>query len=332
MPTAVLGIDIAKATFDAALIHCGRAPKHRTFKNCEEGFAALSRWLSQQAASEVHACMEATGTYGDPLARYLVAQGHTVSVVNPSVTHAFARTELSRVKTDKADALRIARYCQMHQPPAWTPPREEIATLQALVRRLEVLQQMRQMERNRLEGTPSGVHDSIRAVLNTLDEQITAIQKQIREHIDSHADLKCQQALLTSIPGIGAMTATQLLAELGSMEFSRAGQAAAFVGLVPRQHLSGSSVRGRSSLCKMGRSRLRKALFFPAMVALRHNPLVRAMGERLAATGKSKMVILGAAMRKLVHLAFGVLKSRKAFHPQWEQFANTRSQPALARA
>ena len=314
---AVLGVDIAKASFDAVLLSHDDTQKHRSFKNDNAGFTALFGWLSEQGANHVHACMEATGRYGDALARYLVTQGQTVSVVNPSITHAFARTELSRTKTDKADALRIARYCKMHKPPAWTPPDETVALLQALVRRLAALQQMHQMETNRLEGTGSAVHPSIRAVLAVLNEQIKAVQKQIGEHIDTHPTLKQQQTLLLSIPGIGKATAAQLLAELGSAEFSRAGQAAAFVGLVPRQHISGTSVRGRSSLCKMARSQLRKALFFPAMVALRHNPLVRAMGERLSASGKSKMLIVGAAMRKLVHLAFGVLKSGKLFDPQW---------------
>ena len=145
------------------------------------------------------------------------------------------------------------------------------------------------------------------------------MQKQIQQHIDHHTELKRQHALLVSIPGIGAATAACLLAELGTTTFARAGQAAAFAGLVPRQHVSGSSVRGRFTLCKMGRSRLRKALFFPAMVALQHNPLVRAMGERLTTAGKSKMLIVGAAMRKLIHLAFGVLKTGKSFDPKWKQ-------------
>ena len=130
---AILGIDIAKATFDAVLLLHDRTPKHHTFKNNDAGFTALFDWLSKQKGERkppsVHACMEATGRYGDALARYLVAQGQTVSIVNPSITHAFARTELSRIKTDKADALRIARYCQMHQPPAWTPPDEETMVL-----------------------------------------------------------------------------------------------------------------------------------------------------------------------------------------------------------
>jgi transposase len=189
-----------------------------------------------------------------------------------------------------------------------------VATLQALVKRLETLQQMHQMESNRLEGAPEVVRESLQAVLSTLWEQITRTERLIREQIEQHPGLKEQADLLQSIPGIGAATAAVLLAELGDVtRFDSAKKAVAFAGLCPRRCLSGSSVRGRERLCKQGRSRLRKALYFPAMVGLRHNPALRAMKERLVANGKRPMVVLGAAMRKLLHLAFGVLKSKKPF-------------------
>jgi transposase len=136
----------AKRTFDAALLTAEGKPKHRTFANDAAGYQALYQaltdWLRQNQITDpaqIHACLEATGHYSDALARSLLSWGCLVSVVNPAAIRAFARTELSRTKTDKADAARIARYCQMHRPPAWTPPADEVATLQALVRRLETL-------------------------------------------------------------------------------------------------------------------------------------------------------------------------------------------------
>ena len=235
-------------------------------------------------------------------------------MVNPAATRAFSKCELSRTKTDKADAARIARFCRAHQPRLWEPPSEEMATLQALVKRLETLQQMHQMESNRLEGAVGPIKESLEAVLTTLEEQINTTERLIRQHFHQHPGLTEQAQLLESIPGIGATTAAVLLAELGDVRrFASAKQAVAFAGLCPRLCLSGSSVRGRERLCKQGRSRLRKALYFPAMVALRHNPALRAMKERLVARGKRPMVVLGAAMRKLLHLAFGVLKSKKPF-------------------
>lgn len=145
-----LGIDISKAKFDVALLRPDGKLRHRVFPNSPAGFQQLSAWLSKHNGLTLHACMEATGTYADALAAYLHSAGHTVSVVNPAVIKAFAASQMSRTKTDKADASLIARYCRMHQPPAWAPPPPEISELQSLVRRLEALIDMRQQEVNRL--------------------------------------------------------------------------------------------------------------------------------------------------------------------------------------
>ena len=313
-----LGIDIAKVKFDAALVSKVGKPRHKVFNNTPAGFQQLADWLTSNAVEHVHACLEATGTYGEALALFLHERGHQVSIVNPAIIRAFGQSQLSRTKTDKADAALIARFCQMHQPAAWTPPPVEARELQALVRRLEALEQMRQMESNRLQAGVGAepVKTSIEATLAFLDEQLQTTRRLIQEHIEAHPTLREQSELLVSIPGIAGTTAAVLLAELlEAKQFSNAGQVAAFAGLVPRLRESGSSVRGRPCLSKVGSSRLRKALYFPAMVALRFNPLVRALGERLRQRSKSKMLILGAAMRKLLSLAYGVLKSGKRFDP-----------------
>ncbi len=313
-----LGLDISKANFDAVLLQSAASkPRHKAFPNTPAGFERLLEWLNTTLSEQqVHACLEATNTYGDALARFLHQQGHTVSVVNPAQIKAFAATQMARTKTDKADAHLIARFCQMHQPQAWTPPPPEASELQARVRRLESLQEMHQMENNRLETAPAPVRASIEAVLSVLDQQITQTQQAIKDHMDQNPTLKGQRDLLVSIPGIADTTAAAILSELLDVsQFTEARQVAAFAGLVPRLRQSGSSVRGRSSLSKVGSPRLRKSLYFPAMAALRFNPAIRAMGERLRAAGKCKMVILGAAMRKLLCLAFGVLKSGKPFDP-----------------
>jgi len=318
MSAMYLGIDVAKSKFDAVLLTADSKPRHKVFTNTDEGYAALSTWLEQQSAQHVHACLEATGTFAEAVARYLAAQGHRVSLVNPSAIWAFGRSRLSRTKTDKVDATLIAHYCQMHQPPAWTPPSPEISELQALIRRLETLVQMRTMETNRLAaGVSSGaVRASLEATVAFLSEQIQQTEKAIRDLIKQHSGLKERRDLLLSIPGVGPSTAALLLSELPHVsQFQRAGQAAAFAGLVPRVRQSGTSVHSRPRLSKFGSPRLRKGLFFPAMVALRFNPLVRESGERLRSRGKSPMAIVGAAMRKLLHIAFGVLKSGKPFDP-----------------
>lgn len=319
-----LGIDISKSKFDVALLLADGRLLHRVFTNNESGFNQLSDWLSKRHLNRVHACMEATGTYSEALALFLHNTGHTVSVVNPAVIKAFAKTELSRTKTDKADAGLIARYCLKHQPPAWAPPAPEIGELQSLLRRLEALLDMRQQEANRLEAgiNASPVKKSVTDHIAYLDEQIAHTQSLIRDHIDKNPMLKQQRDLLSSIPGIGDLTAAKLLSEIIDINnYRSARQVAAFAGLVPKHNESGSSVRGRPKMCKVGTARLRKALYFPAIVATRHNPVIKAMSERLRQRGKCPMQIVGAAMRKLIHIAYGVLKSGKPFDPNYGKTA-----------
>ncbi|HEV2123948.1 MAG TPA: transposase [Chloroflexota bacterium] len=134
MSVAYLGIDLAKLTFDAALLMAQGKAKHRTLSNDEAGYEALADWLHQSGITDpaqLHACLEATGHYGNALARYLHAGAYILSVVNPAAIGAFARTKLSRTKTDKSRCRSHARYCPLHRPPAWTPPAEESATLVA---------------------------------------------------------------------------------------------------------------------------------------------------------------------------------------------------------
>jgi transposase len=313
-----LGIDVSKNTLDVALLNEGGKPRHKVFANDAAGHMELLDWLGQHTVEAVHACLEATGTWACEVAHVLNATGHRVSLVNPAQIHAFGRSGLKRTKTDKADAILIARFCQMHQPPAWTPLSPQVQQLQGLVRRLEHLEEMCLMEENRLAagGICAPVQDDLEEHVADLKARIEKTRHQVKDHIESHPDLKNQAQLLESIPGIGAATAALLLAEVGDVtQFSNARQVAAFAGLVPRIRQSGTSVRGLSRLSKVGSSRLRKALYFPAITALRFNPLIKAFGLRLSAQGKSKMLIIGAAMRKLLHLAYGVLKSQRPFDP-----------------
>ena len=183
---------------------------------------------------------------------------------------------------------------------------------------------MRTAEENRLCSgiTVEAVRESVEELIAHLSEQIKRTQALIRDHIESHPNLKRQRELLDSIPGIGETTAAALLAEVPDFsQYQSARQVAAFAGLVPRERQSGSSVRGRVRLSKIGNARLRKALYFPAVTALRCSPFFQAWADGLRQRGKSKMSIIGAAMRKLIHLAYGVLKTGKPFDPQWAKTA-----------
>jgi transposase len=314
----VLGIDIAKAKCDVAL-QCGDGKvRHKSVPNTGEGHGALLAWMTRHVEGPVHACLEATGPYGDAVALALADAGHTVSIVNPLAIKAYAQSELRRAKTDRADADVILRFCVSQRPPAWTAPAPEARVLQALVRRVVTVDQMRQQEVNRLESYQArdAVHASIEDVAAQLSAELDHLRALIKAHIDQHPGLRAQRDLLTSIPGIGDTTAATLIAELfGPFQCRSVKQAVALAGLAPRVHQSGSSVRGRGSLSPLGTRRLRKALYFPALAALQWNPVIVAMKRRLEARGKCGLVIVTAAMRRLVHLAFGVLKSQQPFDP-----------------
>ncbi|HQY22316.1 MAG TPA: IS110 family transposase [Gammaproteobacteria bacterium] len=311
--TDVLGVDISKATFDVALLANDKV-KTKKFNNKNKGFLELIEWLKNKNITTLHVCMEATGNYGDALATYLFELGYTVSVVNPAQIKGFGKSELSRNKTDRADAQLIARFCRAMAPVSWTPKPQHIRELQAWVRRLEALQNMYYQENNRFGVVDVIVKASIKKIMGQLEKEIADIKKTIREHIGAHPDLQAKSALLATIPGVGEATISQILAFVGNVEaFKNAKQLAAFVGLNPTQRQSGTSVRGRTHLSKMGDSNLRKALYLPAMTAKKYNPIIKKFCDNLANGGKPKMLIIGAAMRKLIHIIYGVLKSQKPF-------------------
>lgn len=314
---AVLGLDISKAKIHAALRTDEGKVRRKAIPNSPAGFRDLLTWAQRYTTGALHACLEATGTYGDGIAVFLHDAGCAVSIVNPAAMRAYAASQLSRTKTDDEDAALIAHFAATQQPPVWTPPAPELRVLQALVRRLDALIEMRTQEVNRLAAgvVVVEVRTSIETLLANLEAQIAHVRQLIRDHIDRHPDLRQQRDLLTTIPGIGEATAATLIAELFDKPYTSARQAAAFAGLVPRLRQSGQW-RGRTRLSKIGPSRWRKALFFPALTALRCNPTIRASAAPLRAAGRPKMVIVGAAMRRLIHLAFGVLKTGRAYEAQ----------------
>lgn len=317
MTTAILGIDIAKKKFDVALL-IGSKYKHKTIANTQAGFEELGTWLSKKDIDELHACMEATGNLWEALATYLHDAGHVVSVVNPARIKSFGESELSRTKTDKTDAKLIARFCEAMKPTLWQPDPPEIRKLKALGRRRDALVSMKTQEINRETTCDQVVNQSIQSVIEVLDKQIEAITKQIKDHIDTHPDLKQKRDLIKTIPGIGDITAEVVLSEFsGFTSFNKIEQAIAYMGLSPKEKSSGSSVRGKSRICKIGSTRLRKALFMPALVAIQHNPTVRAFYERLRAKSKNGFVIACACMKKLVQIIFGVVKNNKPFDPNY---------------
>jgi transposase len=259
--------------------------------------------------------MEATGVYWEAAAHFLSAKGLAVSVVNPAQIKAYGTSCLTRTKTDKADAKLIACFCAERNPAPWQAPSESELTLRALVLRLDALQAMRTQESNRLDVSRDAVRGNIQHHLAWLDAEIKRLAKAINAHIDNHPGLKQQRDLLDTIPGLGERTIAIILAYYADTgRFANSRQAAAFAGLDPRQYESGSSVKGKPKLSKIGHAFLRKALYMPAMVALYKTVWGKQFKGRLALSGKPPKLIIAAMMRKLIHVAFGVLKSQQPFN------------------
>lgn len=318
MPQPVVGIDVAKATLAVVLLHHERSFR-KEFANTAAGHKSLLAWLAHHTPEQpVHAALEATGTYGELVAEALHQAGHTVSVINPAAIAAYAKTLLARNKTDAADAALLARYCHKEQPAAWTPPARELRELRALSRQRAALMEMRQQEANRLSDAapPQAVASLLTAHLAFLDSQIALLEQQIDQHIDDHSELKRQRDLISSIKGLGKRAASDLLAEIGDLRnFADARQLVAYAGLNPREYRSGTSVAKHTRLSKQGNARVRALLYMPALSALQHNPVVKALRDRLVERGKAKMAAVGAAMRKLLQLMYGVVKHNRGFDP-----------------
>lgn len=312
-----LGIDVSKAKLDCALRLTDGKLRNKVVANTTQGFDTLFAWVRKQGIDDFHVCMEATGIYWEAVAEFLACiKGCTVSVVNPAQIKAFGASRLVRTKTDKVDAELIAAFCAERNPPPWLPPAPAEQALRALVMRLDSLQAMHTQESNRLGVARAAVKEGITDHLKWLDDEIKRVIEQIRQHIDSDPDLHDKQRLLDSVPGLGERTISVLLAFYAQPgRFSNARQAVAFAGLDPRQHESGSSVKGKPRISKIGHSFLRKALYMPAMVTLYKTNWGKKFLAHLAASGKPPMLIIGAMMRKLIHVAFGVLKSGKKFDP-----------------
>jgi transposase len=314
---AIVGIDVAKAKLDVALRQPAGKWRTKVVANSSSGFEELRAWLAKHGVTQARVCMEATGIYWEAVAEDLADHGFAVSVVNPAQIKAFGAASGVRTKTDVVDAKVIAEFCVRHTPSIWQPPSKSVRGLRALVGRREALVDLRTQETNRLEvAATEAVRNSIVQVLATLKEQISDIERQIAKDVDEDPTLRQQRDLLASIPGVGEKTIAMFLSHYGGdLRFARSRQAAAFAGLDTAKHESGTSVKGKPRLSKMGHAGIRRALYMPAVVAMTKTDWGRTFASRLLSAGKPKKLILGALMRKLVTIAYGILKSGTPFNP-----------------
>lgn len=313
-----VGIDVGATELWVAI----RGRKPQLFEHSQAGMRSLHRWVSGQAnGAVVHYCLEATGAYGVHVATYVVSLAEVrVSIVNPAVIAAFARTQMKRSKTDQIDAELIRVYAEQHQPPLWRPESGALRQLAALVAQNDALKEILQQWDNRrhthqfISDLPAAVSKTQRAVRRALKTQLARVEQAIICLCAADAELAQQIALLETIPGIARRSATQLLAYGGSRWHTYSARAmTAQAGLAPKHHRSGSSIDRKQRIDKQGDRRLRKALYMPALVGIVHNPALKAVYRRLCHNGKLKKVALVACMRKLLVIVRAILTTKQPF-------------------
>ena len=310
-----LGIDVSKDTLDCCLISDGIFFE-RQFKNNRAGFEQLKAWLKKSGAtSALHCCCEATGKYYEAAADYL-AESYVMSVENPRKIKGYGNAKLQRSKTDRLDARLIAQYCRDMKPRAWQKPSEAQTKLKELNQYCQRLKAQKAAEQTKLHTAPDYLAPLIEDTIRHLQKQIKAVQEKIGKFHQDHPDYKANRNLLKTITGVGDNTADTLLTVLAEQDrFENQRQFTAYLGLDPKQFKSGTSVKGRERISKVGSSRLRTALYMPAMHAYRSRTFAPFV-SRLKANGKRPKQIIVALMRKLAVIAYNLIKTGKDFEPQ----------------
>ncbi|MDF3860527.1 IS110 family transposase [Achromobacter denitrificans] len=308
-----VGVDMAQKDFVWSL-HGVRGTHEAS--NDEAGFSVFCEAIKDKRIGLI--VVEATGGQERALACYLLQHGLPVAVVNPRAAREFARGLGHLAKTDAIDAVALAHYAQTLAGKAdqagvqFAPPGEQVQALQALVTRRAQLLAMRTAEKNRLTGAVRVLKDSIRAVIKTLDAQISKLDKDINGHLDTH--FKDQTKRFEAVKGVGITTCATLLAfmpELGTISGARAAKLA---GLAPLNRDSGKT-RGKRHIWG-GRSIVRCTLHMAMLSAVRFNPVIKAFYDRLLAAGKPKKVALVACSHKLLRILNAMARSQQPWSSQ----------------
>lgn len=322
-PTAGwVGLDISKAFFDVAL--WGDQPFNgmtlSRFPRSEEGAAACVEWLQHQSRDVAGLTMEWTGNYSRELAEWLqrLRPDWPISLVNPALVRAFGKSYGLRNKTDQVDARLLALYGQERKPQRWLKPEQEQDQLRSLFRTRAKLERILVSLRCRKEdclNPAQAVKTAQSAVIEALTTQIKALEKAGRDLMRSHPRMKQDLDLLLSIPGVGPITAMAVMAEAGDLRrFRRGRQLTAFLGVSPRRNQSGTSVHGRTRMCRIGGKFVRPVLYMSAVSTTARKGPMGAFYRRLVGQGKAGRAALGAVMRKILLVMRAVLIQNAPYH------------------
>ncbi len=313
------GIEVSHLTLVVALRAHDRDQPLREFPNTRQGHQSLLRFL-EHCAGPLHVALESTGLYGLDLAWALYQAGVAVMVANPRAVRHFATAMMRRSKNDHLDAQVLCEFAARMPFQAWRPPSAAALQLVAVARRLEALTDMMTAEKNRghaaslSEAIPAVIRRDILRSIQTQQRAIDRLTRSAQEFILADREMARRFELLLSISGIGVTSALHILAELTMLPADMdVRQWVASAGLDPREYTSGTSVHKKVRISKTGNAHLRRALYMPALVAVQHDPHLRAYYEHLLARGKLKMQALVAAMRKLLHAIYGMFKHDQLF-------------------
>lgn len=325
-----IGIDLSKEYFDVTVLSESEKKVHAQFENKPAGYGKLWKWLKEQGVRQADVCMEATNSYWEELTEYLYNKGYKVSVVNPARIKGYAMSQLRRSKTDKLDSDVIADFCRScalkggeAELRPWQPPSPEQRQLRNLVRQRQTLVETMTQQKNRLSDCRDETGKACwQRLITLLKTEIEQVDTAIEQHIAQHPDLQNSYDLLCSIKGLGPVSAATLMAEMPDLaHYKDAAAAAADAGVTPSHHESGDTVRRKPKMSRIGKASIRGILYMPAITAIRSNPLIQRFVARLRKKNKSENLIIIAVMRKLLHLAYGVLKNQTPFDPNYGSLA-----------
>ena len=301
-----IGVDISKLSFDVAIEKDSRYV-HYKLANDPKGFTTLKNLIVGSAK----VVMEASGPYYLRLAVFLFEQGIAVSVVNPLIIRRFCQMRLMRAKTDKKDAAMIAQYGKTEHPADWVPEADYVLELRQLKTAADLLDKsrtsmVRQQEAfNQLPNRCKEAMSAIQKTIRGIEKQIAQLEEKMQQVIMRYHGSMYDR--LQTIPGLGQKTALMLIVLTGGFtKFSNASQLCAYVGTSPRIFESGTSIKGRSRIAKMGMSKVRAMLYLCSWSAKRYNASCKQLYDRLVEKGKAKKLALLAVVNKLLKQAFAV--------------------------
>ena len=314
----VIGIDVSKKQLDVCVIFDGKIKK-KIVDNSVSGFKSLRNWISKNNIKNPHICMESTGCYSEGVAEFFHELGFKVSVVNPLRIKAFRNSKLIRQKTDSVDAQVIAEFCLLNNPAPWTPTSPERKELHNINVRISALKAEVNRSSNALENENLSklIQKSIHDEIKFLKKQVALLEDEAQKIINSNQHLKEQFDRITEIKGVGEKLALAIIADMPDVSnFQKSGQFSAFAGVSPAHFQSGSSVRGKSHISRLGSKSIRKVLYMSALVVKNRNPYFQKFVHKLQKKGKAPKVIIIAIMRKLMCILFGMLKNSSNFDPK----------------